>query len=278
MNLQAGRLARRFIGRGALDATASVSYTGPGDVVGSALAWWGLRAYSSATRGNNVIKLRESGGNTTSDFVSLSDGSLDVASIATFKGANNLFVHTLYDQTGNGYNYTQTTTANQIPFTLSGLGSLPVLDPASGTRFPAVTGPTQSTPFTLLAVANADASLASDQYLMSFGVDVSVLHHNTTASVRFASSTAGAYTLTDSTWHSIIAVANGASGHLYLDATDQGAYDFGSVGLTGNMYLLTEVFNVDYLGKWVEGGIWGSAFDATKATNMDTNISTYWGI
>jgi hypothetical protein len=58
----------------------------------------------------NVVRVRRSSDNTESDFTAtqVSDGAL-----VTFCGAGNGFVRTWYDQSGNGRNIEQTTTANQ---------------------------------------------------------------------------------------------------------------------------------------------------------------------
>src|SRR5262249_36067713 len=108
-------------------------YEGPGDIVSGAFGWWGLRAYNFATIGNSCIRLRRSSDNAEQDFVTLSpSGALDVASISSFKGAANLFVSKTYDQTGNGRDLAQSTAANQPTFTLSGLGSLPIMSGSLG--------------------------------------------------------------------------------------------------------------------------------------------------
>jgi hypothetical protein len=77
-------------------------FVGAGDVVSGAQAWWGLRSYTTAGVLSNIVRLRRDSDNTEQDFATLSNGNLDVASISTFKSAANLFVVTLYDQTGNG--------------------------------------------------------------------------------------------------------------------------------------------------------------------------------
>src|SRR5262245_26537172 len=88
-----------------------VSYVGPGDIVSSAIGWWGLRAYSAASIGSNVLRVRRSSDSTEKTFVSLANGNFNTAD--TFFDGSNYFVTTLYDQSGNGNNLTQTTAANQ---------------------------------------------------------------------------------------------------------------------------------------------------------------------
>src|SRR4051812_39897639 len=98
---------------------ATATYTGPGDIASGAAAWWGLRAYSTASIGSNAIRLREDGGNTEQDFTTIAGGGLNLAAISAFKGGANLFVTKLYDQTGNGRDQIQATAGEQPPFTLN---------------------------------------------------------------------------------------------------------------------------------------------------------------
>ena len=79
-----------LIGRGALDAGGSPSYTGPGDVVSGATAWYGLRAYNAAyaTGSNKAINIRRASDNTTTNIVILSNGNLDIATANTFAGTD----------------------------------------------------------------------------------------------------------------------------------------------------------------------------------------------
>jgi hypothetical protein len=65
-------------------------YTGPGDIVASAKAWYGLRAYNAAyaTGSNNAINVRRASDNTTSNIVILTSGALDIATANTFAGTD----------------------------------------------------------------------------------------------------------------------------------------------------------------------------------------------
>ena len=60
----------------------------------------------------SCIRVRESGGNTEQDIGFVSD-YLDTATMKTFVGSNSAYVVTIYDQSGNGYNATQSVSANQ---------------------------------------------------------------------------------------------------------------------------------------------------------------------
>jgi hypothetical protein len=59
------------------------------------------------------IRVRESSGNTEADVGFDADGFLDEAALLSHCGANNGFIVTWYDQSGNGNNLTQATTARQ---------------------------------------------------------------------------------------------------------------------------------------------------------------------
>lgn len=67
-----------------------------------------------------AIRVRESGGNTEMDIGFTANGDLDTATLKTFVGANNGFVVTWYDQSGNSRNAIQTTSANQPKIVNSG--------------------------------------------------------------------------------------------------------------------------------------------------------------
>ena len=71
-----------FSQRGALDGT--ISYSGPGNVVTSALVWYGLRAYSAATRGNALINACNVGDAACADVPS--DASIGALTISAIGG------------------------------------------------------------------------------------------------------------------------------------------------------------------------------------------------
>ena len=80
-------------------------------------------------RGNPVVRVRRSSDNAEQNFTAaqVTDGTL-----TAFCGAGDGFVRTWYDQSGNGRNATQTTTANQPQIVSSGVlvqtNSKPALD------------------------------------------------------------------------------------------------------------------------------------------------------
>jgi hypothetical protein len=73
-----------------LGAGGGLTYTGPGDIVSGATAWYGLRAYNAAyaTGSNNAVNVRRASDNTTQNIVILSNGQLDIATATTFAGVD----------------------------------------------------------------------------------------------------------------------------------------------------------------------------------------------
>jgi hypothetical protein len=67
-----------IIGGGIICVSPAASYTGPGDVVSGAKAWYGLRAYSAATAGTKAIRLCDHLGANCADIsTSASTGKLN---------------------------------------------------------------------------------------------------------------------------------------------------------------------------------------------------------
>lgn len=59
-----------------------------------------------------AIRIRRSNDNAETD-IGFSGGALDTAAITSFVGANSAFITRIYEQVGSGYDFTQTTAANQ---------------------------------------------------------------------------------------------------------------------------------------------------------------------
>lgn len=84
-----------------------------------------FRQLRSAYTGN-CVRLRRASDSTEQTF-SLSGGLCDPSGIATFCASTSCSVVTWYDQSGNGNDFTQGTSANQPAYVASGIGSVPSL-------------------------------------------------------------------------------------------------------------------------------------------------------
>ena len=89
------------------------------DLYPNAAAAYSLRKLRSGYTGS-AIRVRRSSDNTEQDIGFTSTGDLNTTALTTFVGANNGFVTTWYDQSGNNRNATQTTQANQPKIVNSG--------------------------------------------------------------------------------------------------------------------------------------------------------------
>jgi hypothetical protein len=99
------------------------------DIYPNAAAAYSLRKLRSAYTGN-AIRVRRSNDNAEQD-IGFGLFGIDTAALISFVGANNGFVTTWYDQSGNNRNSVQTTAANQPQIVSSGsvliLNGLPTI-------------------------------------------------------------------------------------------------------------------------------------------------------
>jgi len=261
----------QLIGVGPMQLPVAGGYTGPGDVVGGAYAWWGLRAYSLATIGNNCVKLRRDSDDATQDFITLANGSLDVASIATFKGAANLFVDTLYDQVAGALNLVAVSSV-QPSFTLSGLGTKPIFSHTSTQTLQTIGSATLALPFTISWIGKRTSNFTTTMAVIG---DISTNRTgflNSADTIFYFQDLVGA-AAADNVWHAVQAANTALSQDLNVD---------GSANAGGNATTAWSTFvrtNIDGAGNYsnVEYGVWPIAFSGGNSTAMSANQHTYWG-
>jgi hypothetical protein len=221
--------------------------------------------------------LRRDSDQVEQDFVTLSSGALDVASITTFKGSANLFVTKLYDQTGNGYDQVQTTVATQPGFSLNVIGSLPGIT-FSGTQRLVGAATFLRLPYTLAAVYKRTGG-SGYQGLIGGNGGALFFGPQAPTTVEFWCSphiTDGVSS--NNVFHSLIGVANATAGTLSVDATT-------TIGAPATISMVNFVLGsddtagaVDYFtGDILEAGVWPFSFNAAQISSMNTNQHAYWG-
>jgi hypothetical protein len=257
----------------------SVTYIGPGDIVPGATGWWGLRAYKGALVGTKCVRLRRDSDNTESDFNTLLDGTLDTASITTFKGSANLFVTKLYDQSVNGPDLVQVTMANQPSFTLNGLGSLPIMSfaAASSTALSATSpGVTIAQPFSVSAVARSSPTNTGKTIWGTAGPN-NQMQFSAANQVMIYTGTALIATAADNTYHALGGLFNSTSSDMNVDGTPTTG-DAGTQGLSNSVVVIGAWGGGGgYMdGQILEVGVWPSNIDSSFAA-LSTNQHTYWG-
>lgn len=104
------------------------AYVGPLDLVPGAAAAYSVARKLRSNYSGSLVRLREDAGNTEADFSATPSGVLNTAMVETFRtaaGATDLYVVTVYDQSGNNRNLTQATSTKQPKYAAAGLGSKP---------------------------------------------------------------------------------------------------------------------------------------------------------
>lgn len=260
----------------------SSPYIGPGDVVGSAWAYWGLRAYQRAGIGSNAVRLRRDSDNAEQDFVTVSGGGIDLAAITAFKGAANLFVRTLYDQTGQTRNLEQPTAAAQPPFTMDVGDGRPSLDNTAGNTVNLqITTPfILAQPYTLTAlirVVYPDLGSSFGALLATHNNAFGLYWEHPNKLDMFGSGVTATITEPDNTWHYVQGVNDGATSSLNADSSGSGSVNVGTQNCDDVVSIIADTAGGKYAGWWREGGIWPVAFSAGQITAMNSNSHLYWG-
>jgi len=93
--------------------------------VPSITAAYGMRRLRTAYTGS-ILRIRRSSDNTEQDIGYTATGDLDTSAISTFIGGGNGYIVNWYDQSGNAYTASQSTTANQPLYVASGQNGGPI--------------------------------------------------------------------------------------------------------------------------------------------------------
>lgn len=260
----------------------SGTYIGPGDLAPTgAIGWWGLRAFSSFTIGSRAINLRRDSDNATQDFVTLLNGQVDIPNILIFKGAANLFITTIYDQSGNGIPLAQATAVNQPPFILNVLRGFPALQNSGGTnlslqRSSVITVPT---PWCMSGVAQRTGNNTSFGTIVTANSDGIGLYFNNAANqVALFGAAALTASATDGNWHAVQGLNNGASSQVMVDGTTtSGTAGSTSIAFGGSFSIVGPNAASDNLtGNFFEAGMWAGDV-SSKFASINNNQRAFWG-
>lgn len=276
-----GQLMLTGAGKGPQAAT----YVGPGNIVSGATAWYGLRAYSAADRGNPLINVCNVSDVVCADLSS--DATTGALVISTIGGSScsvvTCTIKTMYDRSGNGNDVTQATIAARPTLVVSCVNSLPCATfvKTSSTYLSGAIA-ALSQPYTYSTVAIRTAAFTTIGVVLNIrsttGANI-YFHSTANTFATFAGSAEITQSATDNAWHAIQAVLNGASSVLSVDnseATGSPGTQAGNTTFRIGVDIPTNPAN-HFTGNFVEGGIWNSAFSAGNRTAMCHNQYTYWG-
>src|SRR5262249_577175 len=261
------------------------SYIGPGDVLTGALAWWGLRAYSAAKTGTKAVRIIRASDSAQQDFNTLSTGALDMTSLNTFLTSTTGKVVTLYDQTGNGFDFGQATDAIRPQLTLSIIGpsniypALPGDGVTSSLHLTTSATMTQAQPFTISFVSRRDDSIISSVFTDNTNVESGYASGSDLANMYAGAgiSTGGAF---NTVFRTIQQIYNGASSNDYVHGASN-TTNPGTAGLGGALDLMAGGGVNPLNGYLVECGVWAGAFTVTgggQAASMHLNQLNYWAL
>lgn len=268
--------------------STAASYTGPGDVRTSAMAFWAFRAYSAAQAAALVksVQLCTASDALCTDIRVTSAGGLNASDI-TASGCgsiNTCTIKILYDQSGANNcagpcDLSQTIIASRLTFTNNAIGSLPCMADAGAGSLVNTTNfaGTLTQPFTVSMVAERTAAFTS--FNAAFGSGTGARHgfsNSANTILNFEGSIATA-SASDSVFHAVQNTANGASSVIYVDGSSS-TVSSGSNTLTTSLGVgiapgTSNVLN----GNVCEVGLWTGAFSGGDNASMNSNQHTYWG-
>jgi hypothetical protein len=280
-------------------AAAPPSYTGPGDVVGSATVWYGLRAYSAAYAASNskLANISRASDSHTCDILAASTGGMgntancstggdNGQSASSFCNSTTCNVLTLYDQSG-GSNCSGPCDAGPrgggYPgpgLLLSCIGTLPCgnsPDSTSGTGLATSTnGPSLTQPITYSIVFNGAAATNAYGDLLTYsGCKANYSYSSPNYRVLLEAGSGGVTIVSASSWYAWQAIINSASSINYLNGTSNSVNAGTSNCPAANVQLFTDGNNFE--GSIAEAGIWALAFNSTQQSAMNSNQRTYYG-
>lgn len=277
---------------------AGVAYTGPGDIVSGAKAWWGLRAYNATyatALGASFDWFCSNAGSHSGTVHVTSAGGLnatEIASIASTCAAAQVQLNKLYDQSGSlacggAACDVSDINAGDNSYIVSCLGSLPCTSGLNtGSGFRQATSVAISQPFTVSGVYARTAAFTSYQVAFDSANDNAFVGNLNSANKARAAGNGAEIdpTMSDSVVHAVQALFNGTgtSSVVNVDGTETtGSTGTSSlsggfcVGRQGNAS--TACGGNALQGQLFEIGIWPSAFSSGNRTSVCHNQFIYWG-
>ena len=242
---------------------------------GSAAAY-SLRKLSTSYSGN-CIRVRRSSDNTEQNIGFVSD-TLDTASLLTFVGANNGFVVTWYDQSGNANNATQSTALYQPNIVTSGnvnlLNSKPTIK-VSANYMIQTSGVNASSAF---FVANYTSLNLLNYLSEKHGIGGSLAGINGAFITDYTNSISGTTETTSTKLLSCLSLTSGNTSRLFVNNLAEGTSTLLNnsttqeiFGRSANLGNLSNTGNVSEI-------VYYNSNQYTNFTGINTNINTFYSI
>ena len=254
-------------------------YVGLLDTYPNAAAAYSVRLLKSDYTGN-AIRVRRASDNTEQNIGFTALGNLDTTALTTFCGAGNGFVTTWYDQSGNGYNATQTTAANQPQIVSSGsvitLNSKPSLQSATTLKTLLASNISYNECY-ISVVFNRTGKISDDTLYSFFNSPYNQLYTSSSNWGYYSQSTLYNTTIPLSTSQKLITQIDNGSNTLFydnntLDSTFNASNNISNITLT-----LLGYGSYGSLGNMQEFVLYSSD-QTTNRAGINANINTYYGI
>lgn len=266
-------------------ALAATGYQGPGDVVGSAFAWYGLRAYNAAyaTGSNPAIDVCDPADVATTATINiLATGALDEASLNTFFAAHGgATIIKYYDQTGNG--------RHLLAFDGLEASGMTVVQNGAGTHSTASTTTashpnaqlltaasfTQAQPFVFMGfVKRVERFTSFVEPLGQVTANVACGWNNVADEAMTFAGTVLTRTATDNTWIAMGNLFSGVNSQIAIDGAATTG-DANTTGFTGNQIVMPRNSLIGF--QLTEIGMWLGDQSASFAA-ISTQQHAYWGV
>lgn len=234
---------------------------------GSAFAFSLRKLKSTAT---NSIRVRRSSDNAEQD-IGFSGNDLDTSSLLSFVGSGNGFITTLYDQSGNNKNATQTTASYQAQIVTSGvvntLNGKPSFTPVRGYSF------TSTTISSLLTVSKSNTS--SYCILVNGPSVFTALTYNNNYLLYYDGAFRTLFTVSNNTQY--LTYQNNQSSKIFMSLNGTSSVDCGTAASSYSSSSLF-AFSTNYNTNPIQEVIAFTTEQSSNESLLKTNINTYYGI
>ena len=263
--------------------SSSPSYTGPGDVVNSAFAWWGLRGYNAAFSGN-AVRLCTPSDAACEDEV-ISGGNLVLGTVGSTCNNSTVVctIKTLYDQSGanscaGACDGTQATITSRAVFTTGCLGALPCMTLTSAGKGYVTGSASLAQPYTITAAVKRTGNFTAYNTILANNLGTSGLYFLSTGNAdALINNTDHLFTASNSNWHALQMVANSTTSSGTTDGSTTAISAATTAFISAASMLLLNDGSDPMVGTVVEIGIWGNAFSSGQLSSVNSNIHGYWG-
>ena len=263
----------------------SSSYTGPGDINGTAHAFWSTRGVTSAFSGN-VFRICDQATGAVCADATFASGVLTLPTLGgNACGVITCVVSTIYDQSGSSKcsgpcDVTQATNSLRPVLTLNCQNSKVCITFDGGSVTQCLlsgTSATQAQAVSFSAVFNHTA--LANRAMFALGNSVIFFGSAGANEYFIANNSFFNFAATDNTNHALQALFNGAGGSVYLDGTATTGQNLGSSGITAAAFGIganNGCASDAWSGNFFEVGLWAGDKSANNASMNSNQHTGYW--